>query len=44
MMVFIIRSFGGEVCWDGEGSPYDEKAEPSTFAFTLTNHTRAFVS
>ncbi len=24
-MVFIIRAFGGEVCWEGEGSPYDEK-------------------
>ena len=24
-MVFIIRAFGGEVCWEGEGSPYDER-------------------
>ena len=24
-MVFVIRAFGGEVCWEGEGSPYDEK-------------------
>jgi len=25
MMVFLVRSFGGEVCWGGEGSPYDER-------------------
>jgi pescadillo protein len=24
MMIFVIKSFGGEVCWDGEGSMYDK--------------------
>jgi pescadillo len=26
-MVFIIKSFGGEVCWEGEGSPIDCETE-----------------
>ena len=26
-MVFIVKSFGGEVCWEGEGSPIDVDEE-----------------
>merc|ERR1712100_447211 len=26
-MVFIVKSFGGEVCWEGEGSPIDINEE-----------------
>jgi len=26
-MVFVVKSFGGEVCWEGEGSPIDVDEE-----------------